>query len=297
MDVSAQQLDFLVVFFINTLSLISSIVCVKWHFSSDGIDVQEAMGLGGFEFKPPTIDEVLMTNMTPIPIFTYDDEMNLDVVTSPGPYLPKWQSNPVLKKDRVNQDLYRHPLHGINAQRCIESGYAVFGGFENSPPGSIRHDNTSTALLATLRSFVEKKEVEYLGALYATLNLPIFDSFRSNRKVVGVLKAIVHWRAYLRKIAAEKIQGVIVVLQNSCDGYFSYEINGAEAEVLGFGDQHDPMFNPFERTVSFDGSKVIDDGTEKGTPIDLSGCVYTLHVYPSEVSDTTPSHNTNKLAH
>jgi hypothetical protein len=242
------------------------------------------MGLGELENEPPELNEVLMTNYSRMPIFHYNEAEEMVHEASPGLYVPKWQSNPVLRKDPVNQNILSHALHGSFVQRCLDTGHAVLGNFENAPAGSIRHPNKTTALLATLRSFVEKEEVEYLGALFSMLYLPIFDTFGPNRQVVAVLQAIVHWRAFLRKILPDNVQGVTVVLENSCDGFYTYEINGRDAAVLGFGDSHDPKYDHYERVVFFDVEQTIVDGTENGLPIDLSACVYSLHVYPSQVS-------------
>lgn len=225
----------------------------SYVFRENGLRYQEEMGLGNLEYGPPPLDEVLMTNFTRMEIFSYNDDGEKNIAAGPGPYLPKWQSSPLLKKDPVNDDILDdHSQHKVFAQKCIETGHAVLGNFENAPAGSIQHPNRTTALLATLRSFVEKKEVEYLGALFARLYLPIFDSFGQDREVVAVLHAIIHWRAYLRKLLPSNVMGVVAVLQNSCDGYFSYEINGQDAAVLGFGDLHDPKFNQYERVVYFD---------------------------------------------
>jgi hypothetical protein len=273
--------------------------------SEEGLKYQEKYGLRGFEHNPPPLDEVLMNNYTRKPIsFRINASSETIVDSGPGPYVPTWQTSPVLKKQQINDNLYRNPKHSHLVNRSIVEGKAVFGRFEYGVPGGINNTNSTTALLATLRSFVEKKEVGYLGALVVFVYFPIYENFddvinqpsngsgedvsdtRQNRKVVGVLQNIVHWRAYLRYLLPSSIRGITVVLENTCDGFFTYTLFGAEANVTGFGDLHQPKFNKYERFAEFDVEKTVTDGTLEGTPVDLDSCNYVLHIYPSQVRMT-----------
>lgn len=146
-------------------------------------------------------------------------------------YLPIWQTSPVLKYSYINENMLRRKNVSIPqsevARIVFENEDAILGGFIAAPPGSTRDKNPTTALFATLRSIVEGKEVAYLGDPMAQMYIPIFDKFdTSERKVVALLTAVVHWRAYFRKILPTNINGIHVVLDNSCDGFFTYELNG-----------------------------------------------------------------------
>jgi hypothetical protein len=280
-----------------TFSTDSFIGSVQFY-SEEGIKYQEKYGLGDFEHNPPPLDDVFMTNYTRKPISFHDKVSNkITEDNSHGPYLPTWQTSPVLKKQQINENLYRHPKHSHLVNRSIAEKKAVFGRFEYSVPGGINSTNETTALLATLRSFVERKQVGYLGALVVFVYFPIYESFDDpptsaasvgntvlNREVVGVLQSIVHWRAYLRNLLPSSILGITVVLENTCDGFFTYTLSGEEANVTGFGDLHQPKFSGYQQTAAFNAEKTISDGTLNGTSVDLDECNYLLHIYPSQVS-------------
>jgi class 3 adenylate cyclase len=128
------------------------------------------------------------------------------------------------------------------------------------------------------------KQVEYLGDPMAQFQIPVFDSFNeTTQKPVAVMRALVHWRHYFRNILPSNVRGITVVLENECDGQYTYEINGKEAFVEGFGDLHDRKFNHFGRTAEFaTGVDDLDDGTSNGIKLMKGDCNYFVHVYPSE---------------
>ena len=148
----------------------------------------------------------------------------------------------------------------------------------------------------------------------AQIFLPIFDSFnRTTRKPVALITALVHWRAYFRDILPANIQGVDVVLENTCDGFFTFQvssctsrrvtnymnkvslvflprpseqllrilcwkqISGDEAFVVGSGDHHNNKFNQWGRDGEFSAT-VLDDGTRDGLKLHQDGCNYKVHV-------------------
>lgn len=271
--------------------------------SEEGIRYQDKYGLGNFEYNPPPLDDVLMTNYTR-KVITYLNNVTNETVVDmgPGPYLPTWQTSPVLKKRGINNNLFHDPKHSYLVNRSITEKKAVFGRFDYGPAGGINATNTTTAFLATLRSFVEKKQVGSLGALVVSVYIPIYENFNDlvdmstnttndtavqdpnkDRQVVGVLHNVVHWRAYLRSLLPTSIRGIGVVLENTCDGFFTYTLYGAEANVTGFGDLHQTKFDSHGRTGSFDVETTVTDGTQNGIPVDVDGCNYVIHVYPTQV--------------
>jgi hypothetical protein len=271
-----------------------------------GLDNQEDMGLDNFEPGAPPLDEVLMTNLTSMPITYIGSNGEYVVEETATMYLPKWQSNPVLKKDRINVNMY-HMYNDVDeikfnsnvlgtdnhqhtskfAKNCIDNGKAVLSNFEADPPGTIYDTNPRTARRATLISFLEKQDVPYLGSIIATLYLPVYDSFKKVRKVVGIVTATIQWRQYLKRILPENVEGVIVVMENTCDGYYTFEVNGNEAIGVGFGDLHDPAYSYYNRSTQFQTNSSIVDGSKNGVSFNWDKCEYALHVYPSKVSEAS----------
>ena len=192
-----------------------------------------------------------------------------------------WQASPVLLSSMVNENLFENHQVAAQTRDCIESQAAVLGGFVTAPPGPTSHPDPLTSLFATLRSMSEEVQVEYLGDPMAEMTIPIFDALNStNREVVAVLKSTIHWQSYLRNLLPSTVHGITVVVNNACDGYFTYEINGEEAHVIGFDDLHDSEFDEYLVEGRFL-TEVIDDGTLYGLRLNQEGCPYTFHVYPT----------------
>jgi class 3 adenylate cyclase len=183
----------------------------------------------------------------------------------------------------VNEDLFLNPGLATGAKQAIRTQNAFLGGFISGPAGSSSHAHPHTAFFATLRSIWEGEQVEYLGDPMAALQMPVFDSFNeTTQKPVAVMTSLIHWRSYFRNILPSNINGVIAVLQNECDGNYTYEIHGKDALVKGFGDLHDHEFDNWRRTAQF-GVSILEDGTSTGIKLDTGeGCNYFLHVYPSD---------------
>lgn len=74
------------------------------------------------------------------------------------------------------------------------------------------------------------------------------------------------------------MEGVVVVLRNSCGQHFTFQLHGPEVEYLGEGDLHDPKY---------DAQKVVVDLAENYPDQDLlkntqGHCYVFLDVYPSD---------------
>ena len=115
---------------------------------------------------------------------------------------------------RVNEDLFYKPSEETTvSKQVLSKGSAILGGFVTAPPGPPSHAHPDTAFLATVQSMWDGKEVEYLGDPMAQFHIPIFDSFNeTTQKPVAVMRALVHWRQYLRNILPSNVNGIIVVL-------------------------------------------------------------------------------------
>jgi hypothetical protein len=199
-----------------------------------------------------------------------------------GPYLLRWQTSPVLKTSYVNANLLQEGFSAEHARACMSTQSIILSGITFGAPGSTASEDPMTAFFATLQSIEEGTQVDYLGDPMTELNIPVFDSFNTtSRKPVAVLKSVIHWKAYLRFILPSNVRGVTVVLQNRCDGSHTFEIDGKEAHVVGFGDLHDPKFDEYERVGSFNIDH-LDDGTVSGIPFNQDGCPYSFHVYPTQ---------------
>ncbi len=226
-----------------------------------------------------------LTNDKVDPLHTYDVDGVPHLSISDGPFLPRWQTSPVLKTSMPNENLFENLHVAEIARKCIATKSAVIGGFHYSLPGNSSSSNPDTAFFASLRSLWEGKPVDYLGDPMSHLVIPIFDSLtRSDRKVVAVLKSTIHWRWYLRNLLPKTNEGIIVVLENRCEGNFTYHLIQDRAEVIGFGDLHDSRYTKYHYGGTIR-SDTINDGTLSGIPLNQKGCPYSFHVYATPADE------------
>ena len=182
----------------------------------------------------------------------------------------------------MNEDLFLESVVGPLATQCLEKQSALLSGFVTALPGKPSDANPETAFFATLQSMWENEEIEYLGDPMAHLQIPIFDSFDvATRKAVAVLDSLINWRYFFRNLLAPNVEGITLVLENACDGVFTFEISKGEVDFVGAGDRHEGKYQGYKRSTSFNVS-TIDDGSETGIVFDQTQCPYSLSVYPSQ---------------
>jgi hypothetical protein len=178
---------------------------------------------GGLEFNTNMgYDSFLVQNASSFPYvkeISYINDANEDVVDpGPGPYLARWEFSPAVSSQIINQNLFRKNSTAPYVHACIDNEHAVFRSFEYGPPGSMESEDNETSLLATLRSIKEGKAIDYKGDPMARIYLPIYDSFEERKEVVAVLGSIVHWQSYFRFLLPSNVNGIDIVLDNTCGG-------------------------------------------------------------------------------
>jgi hypothetical protein len=80
-----------------------------------------------------------------------------------------------------------------------------------------------------------ESNVEYTGEPVADVFLPVFNTFSPDRVPVAVMWVIIKWASYFDQLLPPNILGITVVLENSCDEAFTYEINGGDVVPIGSG--------------------------------------------------------------
>jgi hypothetical protein len=104
----------------------------------------------------------------------------------------------------------------------------------------------TTSFLAYILSFAAKKSVHYNGDPMSSVYFPVFDSFDDDSEPVAVIVAVLNWATYFKNTLPPNSDGVVVVLENDCDGPFTYFITHAEVEYLGKGDLHNEKYDAME---------------------------------------------------
>lgn len=83
---------------------------------------------------------------------------------------------------------------------------------------------------------------------------------------------------YLTNLLPQGVEGLIVVLRNTWNQTFSYEIDGNRAFFLGEGDLHDERYSNMEVVIPFERFKRNETALTANT---TGHAVYSFSVYPS----------------
>jgi len=105
---------------------------------------------------------------------------------------------------------------------------------------------------------------------------PIFDktvgpgSTDKTQTIVAVLTAQIPWHNYFLNLIPEGIDGIYLVVRNTCDQAFTFLIEGPDVIYVGPGELHDRSFEELEVSAQFTSFKSLEE------------CVYNFHLYPSQ---------------
>jgi len=165
------------------------------------------------------------------------------------------------------------------------TGEIAIGGLDTAPPGDISGPDPSTIFFVYFLSFAAGKPVNYTGEPFSTVFVPVLDSFESNRTTVAVVNAVIRWASYFENILTDSAQPVHLVLSNTCDGEFTYEIQGAQANFIGKGNLANPKYEDMALTVHLDESKFIIEPNTIALTLNQDLCRYTIRIYPTSEGD------------
>jgi len=70
---------------------------------------------------------------------------------------------------------------------AAETGEVAIGKIDLRPSGDITNPLFVTSFKAFVLSYAAGKSVEYLGDLFSSVYIPVFDSYNDNKKPVAVL--------------------------------------------------------------------------------------------------------------
>jgi hypothetical protein len=204
-----------------------------------------------------------------------------------GPYFPIWQSSPIMPSplDIVNFNMGTLPQYGQFVTNAASTGQIVLGGLHIAPAGGVSDPNPLTMGLAHIFSFHAGKQVNYTGEPLSTVFVPILDSFTEDRKTVAVLVANLRWASYLENILTDSTQPIRVVLSNTFQETFTYEIRGSQATLVGKGNLANRKYDDMAISVDFDETQIIIEPNTISLTLNQDLCRYTLHIYPTPEGD------------
>jgi hypothetical protein len=99
---------------------------------------------------------------------------------------------------------------------------------------------------------------------------PMYNRLGEGAELVGTVTALLPWHSFFQNVIPEGINGIVIVVRNTCDQEFSYRIDGPEVSYLGPKDHHDPNYDEYEVEASFTAFTSIAD------------CIFSFNVYPTE---------------
>jgi hypothetical protein len=167
-------------------------------------------------------------------------------------YAPVWQMSPPPKDPSlINLDLYSDPVFKRMINYIMESGGQpglsdfvdvgpLYKGLFTEAEHWQLHDQFHGA-----GDGVEHSARDHPHTLIAA---PVRRTIDTDAEIVGILAAVVPWDLYLSRLLPVGIDGVFVVLENTCGQVITYEINGPEAAYLGKGDMHQKKYNYLEQS-------------------------------------------------
>ena len=107
---------------------------------------------------------------------------------------------------------------------------------------------------------------------------PLFDTFNDERNIMAMLSMTFRWDSVFTGSLPPNPNGIVVVVENTCEQTFSFEITGQEVIYLGPGDQHEPGYEQYQTSFLLSNS----GSSFTGIPLSNTFCPYQIHVYPSE---------------
>jgi class 3 adenylate cyclase len=196
-----------------------------------------------------------------------------------GPYLPFWQTSPVLPIPILPSiNMFTSPQLALASSKVLETNMA-------SLSNAIEPGGLTDFFLA--RGQYRNNKQQFIGDALTGLFYPVFDNFSTSRKLAGIILSDIYWRLHFEQVLPPNAKGIIAVLENNVNQSFTYQLDGPDVTYLGEGDLHDEAFDHMQ--VSADVSKFLSTyasvETEGFTAVPLTeveGVQYSLRVYPSQ---------------
>lgn len=186
-------------------------------------------------------------------------------------YLPLWQGTPAVPS-LVNYNLLSHDLFRPEIEETMRTEKIVIGK-------SFGMDVT----IGLQYLYQTAGQVGYIyGKPGSQVYLPVYDDLHENKRMVGIILAVISWDDYLAGILpASSIEPIVCVLENSHGQQFTYQIVGRGATFLGEGDQHHRELDDWGQSFEFSDT-MKDVQTFSRASIDAEFCPYKITIYPTQ---------------
>lgn len=193
---------------------------------------------------------------------------------------PVWQFSPALPLySLVNFNAIKGPSHTKELEAVLESERVVTSQALDFSDETDPNVFGRKPLLNLILNRWKGGGNAYEDGPVSDFYYPVYDSFDpSSRKLVAVFDALVYWQVYFVNVLPVNADGVIVVLENTCNQTFTYAVDGPKAHYLGQGDLHDPEFDEYGVSTGF--GAFLGMGADEYI-VEKHHCSYNVKVYPS----------------
>jgi class 3 adenylate cyclase len=226
--------------------------------------------------------ELELEPISPVIFSDNNEEVGGFISTKAGTFLPLWQVSPaipvpsVYNYDMLSRDEFSGPL-----QALLESKDAVIGkSIDLSAPSSSSSSSFFSLLLHDPQVMLNSTS----GPLSA-LFYPIFDGYEAGSNLVGTLMVLQYWHELFANVLPTSADGVIVVLENTYNQTYTFQIDGEQVIFMGEGDLHDVHFHRHEEEanlVDLLATRPASSNLKSDAPLNQDYCGYTIRVYPSK---------------
>jgi hypothetical protein len=198
-------------------------------------------------------------------------------------YLPVWQMSPPPKNPSlVNYDLNSDPVfEGMVGHIMLSGGqtglskFVDVSGFYEGVFTESEHWHLHDQFHG---NGDEQREHAPHSHPHTVIAAPVRRTIDADAEVVGILAAVLPWDLFLSRLLPQGINGVYVVLENSCGQVVSYVINGQDAVYLGGGDLHQTRYDYLKETyivsdvLGTPSSKLAADSNQCGKNVVAGYC-------------------------
>ena len=194
--------------------------------------------------------------------------MNLNLPLSYFALQPQWQQSPVNQASPYGTDGFEYNALA-SAWDVFQKESRVVMGYINNLPTDRDPDLDVEEQNTLMTNYVGN--TTHHTEPFADFFYPITHAGAEGNQVVGVVSATFYWRDILKKTHSNRVDGIHVVIENTCNQTFTYTWVDSELVYLGEGDHSEGgegMSFPLPESGMY-GSSHSDD------------CQYTIHTYPS----------------
>eukprot|EP00538_Stauroneis_constricta_P006255 CAMPEP_0119548160 /NCGR_PEP_ID=MMETSP1352-20130426/2143_1 /TAXON_ID=265584 /ORGANISM="Stauroneis constricta, Strain CCMP1120" /LENGTH=768 /DNA_ID=CAMNT_0007593349 /DNA_START=72 /DNA_END=2378 /DNA_ORIENTATION=+ len=241
----------------------------------------------------------LETRKVDVPDVLLDDAFVPNYIWGPNndgfsvePYLPIWQSTPLLPREAhfINLDLTMAAYAKGSLDAVLQHGTAsldVMSRLDDTTKNDNRADEEQSAYNLLIQFGQYRHSLEsYAKDPITSLSVPVFDTFGDDKSVVGAIFTTMYWRLFFAGVFSDSVRGLLCVLENTQGQQATYVINGPNATFVAEGDHHssqyDNMFKEIDLVDFFKGSSSPETRTFSAIDLDARFIDYKLRVYPTD---------------